>query len=397
MDQHGRPFFYHADTAWAIAKKLTRVEVAEYLDDRQKRGFTAIHIHAFSKEVGPLQNRDGQQPFDLPDDILKPNEAYWRNVDEIIRAADERGLLVAMSALWIRWGGKDREGWRYQLNEQNERGYGRFLGRRSRGFKNLIWILGGDANPIERTRAVAEIARGIQEFAPQQLITVHNRPEYSSRTFFEGEAWLGINMAYSYRETSIHVLGEWNRLSRQRPIIPGESGLRGGEQHQRGGDPHRMRRQSYGAILSGALGGHAFGQKHVWRFDEQWRPALDSPASRQMAHVRELFATRAWYKLAPDQLDRLVTDGRGFFGNDDYAPAARAADGSLALVYLPTPRTITVNLDRLRGPLIARWFDPTNGDYQTIAGVSQSGKQQFTPPEKNSAGAGDFVLVLEAR
>jgi hypothetical protein len=67
-----------------------------------------------------------------------------------------------------------------------------------------------------------------------------------------------------------------------------------------------MRRQAYGAILSGALGGHAFGQKHVWRFDEQWRSAL---GSRQMAHVKELFATRAWHKRIPDQFDQLVTAG----------------------------------------------------------------------------------------
>lgn len=60
-----------------------------------------------------------------------------------------------------------------------------------------------------------------------------------------------------------------------------------------------------------------------------------------------------------------------------------------------TAWTITVNLDRLREAITARWFDPTSGSYQTIAGVSGRGKQQFTPPEKNSAGAGDFVLVLE--
>ncbi len=397
IDQRGQPFFYHADTAWTITKKLTPAEVAEYLDDRQKRGFTAIHIHAFSKEMGPLANRDGQQPFDPPDDILKPNEAYWRNVDGIIRAAEERDLLVVMSALWIRWGGKDREGWRYQLTERNARGYGRFLGRRYRGFKNLVWIVGGDANPIERTHAVAEIARGIHELAPQQLITVHNRPEYSSRAFYEGEPWLGINMAYSYHETYIHVLGEWNRLGRPCPIVLGESGYEEESNDQRGGDPHRMRRQAYGAILSGALGGHAFGQKHIWRFDEQWRAALDSPASRQMAHVKELFATRAWHKLVPDQFNQLVTDGRGFFGNEDYATAACATDGSLAIVYLPTPRTVTINSGHLRAPFTARWFDPASGSYQTIAGVSQRGKQQFTPRERNSAGAGDFALVIEAQ
>jgi hypothetical protein len=47
----------------------------------------------------------------------------------------------------------------------------------------------------------------------------------------------------------------------------------------------------------------------------------------------------------------------------------------------------------------ARWFDPTNGKYSTIKGSPyvNRGKQKFTPPQDNSAGDSDFVLVLEAQ
>ncbi|MEJ7708793.1 MAG: DUF4038 domain-containing protein [Pyrinomonadaceae bacterium] len=115
---------------------------------------------------------DGERPFDSKDDILKPNEAYWRYFDEVVQAAQSRDLLVAIAPIWIRWGGNDKHGWRSQLNDQNARPYGRFLGQRYRNFKNIIWILGGDANPIERTRAVAEIARGSTgDCAAIQLIT----------------------------------------------------------------------------------------------------------------------------------------------------------------------------------------------------------------------------------
>ena len=111
VDDKGKPFFYHADTAWALFKKLTLREAGEYLDDRKARGFTAVHVHAVSKEVGAVANREGHAPFEPLDDILKPNEAYWRHVDAVLEAARKRGLLVAVSALWLRWGGDDREGW----------------------------------------------------------------------------------------------------------------------------------------------------------------------------------------------------------------------------------------------------------------------------------------------
>jgi hypothetical protein len=397
VDQRGQPFFYHADTAWTIAKKLTPAEVAEYLDDRVRRGFTAIHVHAFSKEQGPVANREGAEPFAPLDDILKPSEAYWRNLDAVIEAARARGLLVALSVLWIRWGGGDREGWRYQLTDANARPYGRFLGARYAKMENLVWILGGDANPIELSGAIAEIAAGIRESGARQPITVHNAPENASAAFFHAEPWLGINLAYTYGDPYRHVLGEYHRRPPVRPIVLGESGYELESNDGRGGEPIRVRRQAYWAILSGALGGHAYGHKSIWRFDADWRQALDAPGARQMAHVKGLFAARAWHQLVPDAHGELLTRGRGTFGSGDHAAAAMARDGSFALAYLPSPRAVTANLARLRGHVTARWFDPASGAYLPIGdGLPNSGEREFTPPEKNAAGDGDFVLVIEA-
>lgn len=397
VDGKNTPFFYHADTAWAITKKLSKSEVGEYLDDRRAKGFTAIHVHTVSKEQGPTANRDGQEPFVPIDDITKPNEAYWQNVDYILNAAKKRNMLVAMSALWIRPGGADKEGWRYQLTTGNAKPYGQFLGQRYKGFDNLVWILGGDANPIELTPAIDEMAKGIQEFAPRQLITVHNRSDHSSSAFFESAAWLGINMAYTYGETYIHTLGEWNRLGRPRPIVLGESGYEEESNDRRGGEPLRMRRQAYGAILAGALGGHAFGQKHIWRFDNEWRKSLESPASKQMTHLKELFTSRAWHGLRPDQFNELVVGERTLFGKAEYPVAARAGDKSFALVYLPTNRAITIDLDMVKRPVAAKWFDPTDGSYKLIENIAQSGRLQFTPPPQNAGGETDFLLVIETK
>ena len=72
--------------------------------------------------------------------------------------------------------------------------------------------------------------------------------------------------------------------------------------------------------------------------------------------------------------------------------------GRLCVAYLPTARTITVNMASLKGTANAKWFDPTNGNYTTIPGgpFANTGTRQFTPPGNNHDGDGDWVLVLDA-
>jgi hypothetical protein len=45
-----------------------------------------------------------------------------------------------------------------------------------------------------------------------------------------------------------------------------------------------------------------------------------------------------------------------------------------------------------------RWFDPTNGEFQTIPGgpFPNRGVREFTPPGKNRDGDSDWVLLLNA-
>jgi hypothetical protein len=303
-----------------------------------------------------------------------------------------------MAPLWIRWGGDDKHGWRNRLTDENARPYGEFVGRRYAKFDNLIWILGGDANPKEKTEAVRLMARGIKEHAPHQLITVHNAPEHPSARYFGEDDWLDVNMAYSYREVYAQILGEWAKMENIRPILLGESGYEEESNDRRGGAPWRMRRQAYGALLSGALAGHAFGQKHIWRFDDEWRQALDSPASRQMSHVRTLFTSSPWHLLEPDHASRFIVEGQAEMGAVDYVVAARASDGSFAIAYFPATRTVKLNLGGLVRRPQANWFDPTNGKIKAIPDFAANTEKPatVTPPGRNSAGDQDWVLVLKS-
>jgi hypothetical protein len=83
---------------------------------------------------------------------------------------------------------------------------------------------------------------------------------------------------------------------------------------------------------------------------------------------------------------------------DTYATAAATPDGKLVMAYMPNPRTFTIRMSKFSGPVTAQWYDPTDGSYKPAgAGLSNSGKRDFTPPGMNSTGDGDWMLVLQAR
>ena len=49
------------------------------------------------------------------------------------------------------------------------------------------------------------------------------------------------------------------------------------------------------------------------------------------------------------------------------------------MVYLPSVRSITVEMSKLAGPATARWYDPTNGSYSAVSGspIANANRHQF--------------------
>ena len=87
------------------------------------------------------------------------------------------------------------------------------------------------------------------------------------------------------------------------------------------------------------------------------------------------FSSLPWQDLVPDQDHTVVTAGFGSLGDlqtrvskSDFSTASKTPDGSFVVAYMPTERTITVNMASLKAPAIAKWFDPSNGVYTTISG-----------------------------
>ena len=61
------------------------------------------------------------------------------------------------------------------------------------------------------------------------------------------------------------------------------------------------------------------------------------------------------------------------------------------MAYLPTTRTITIDMGKVSGTLAAAWwFNPRTGQPTSGGKFATTGKKQFTPPAD-----GDWVLVLD--
>jgi len=134
-----------------------------------------------------------------------------------------------------------------------------------------------------------------------------------------------------------------------------------------------VRVHAYWDLLSGACG-YTYGNNAVWQMFEKagpvgipclydWRESLDCPGAYDMRHVRDLFESRTFSKLVPDQS---VIDGNNPKDNA-HIRAAVDSDCSFLLVYLAIGQPVTVAAKKVAGPEIkAWWYNPRNGESTLI-------------------------------
>ena len=110
-----------------------------------------------------------------------------------------------------------------------------------------------------------------------------------------------------------------------------------------------------------------------------------------MAVLSQVFRSRPWYALIPDEAHSVLTAGLGEFRGLDHVTAARADDGSTVIAYMPAARTVTVDMTKISGTEAQVWWvDPQSGQAKNAGTFPTRGAHEFTPPQ-----AGDWVLVLD--
>ena len=408
VDQRNTPFFYHADTAWLLVNKMTEAEAAEYLAARRSQGFTALQVQ-LTGFLG-MTNRAGQLPFGgtpPEQNFSQPNEKFFGHVDRVVAEAERKGLLLAIAPTWSGccgegWSGKGKDGSLKPLNlngAETSRELGRWLGKRYGKFANVMWILGGDNDPDNARAEIRALGLGLKENAPQQLITYHAASTHSSTDVWPAaESWLDVSMVYTYfrgfnkawnkNQPDIYEVShaEFAKIP-VRPFFLGESTYEG--EHGTWGSALQARKNAYWCALGGGFG-HAYGSPN-WSLPENWREVLELPGANSLKHLRALLDSRAWWKLLPDVNNVVAVEGRGAFATNDYAVTALALDGSFAFSYLPTKRTLTIDLSKISGAIVtASWFNPRTGEATSAGSIAAKKRHNFEPPTD-----GDWVLVID--
>ncbi len=433
LEHDGRPFFYLADTSWKLLTQPTETEAETYLRIRRDQGFTVVMpVLATERARGEEHERSAF----VDDDPSRPNEAYFAKADRIIGRANELGLWVALLPTWgsyVGGGANDRP----VLDEPAARRYGEYVGRRYRNH-NVIWVNGGDRKVADdHLKAVwRALAAGLRAGDGGGHVMTFHPPGIqnggtSSRWFHE-DPWLDFNML----QTGVRFwdedlcanwyLPEYNRRP-TKPFLDGETRYENSHRNFSMPRPtgpkataYHVRQAAYYAMLCGALG-HTYGCRDVWSFyvpsehpptrcvDTYWLEAIRFPGAQQLIHWRRLFEAYPWYRLAPDTPSadqsatpgggqgggRLVTHGAGDGSANIRTPGAIADDASFALVYLPLPMPLWVDLGLVQGArqaVDALWFDPRTGQERLIQRYHERATVRFFPPGGETEP--DWVLVL---
>ena len=417
VHEDGTPFFWLGDTAWELFHRCNREQAVKYLQKRAKQGFNVVQCVALA-ELNGLKDPNPYGEVPLVDlDPSQPNEDYFKHVDYIIQQAEQLGIYIALLPTWgdkvftHNWGVGPEV-----FTPENAFAYGKWIGKRYKDQKNIVWVIGGDRNPRPKSQdeeVWRKMALGIIEAvggADKALMTFHPQPASpgGSSNWFHQEDWLDFNMhqtGHCANRGTYTLIQHDYRLLPTKPTLDGEPLY---EDHPNCFNAKELghsvapdiRRIMYWNIFAGGFG-QTYGCHDVWQMyttDKEginsplrpWPKALDLPMANQVKHLKKLMLSRPFLSRVP-ALDMIATEQSE---NDDFVIATRDQEGSYAMVYFPTGKPIEVDLSSFRGKeLVSWWYDPRTGISFEGPKALEASLETVTPP---SSGKGnDWVLVID--
>ncbi|MGC1293976.1 MAG: DUF4038 domain-containing protein [Alloacidobacterium sp.] len=412
VDQNNQPFLLVGDSPQSLIGVLSEASATAYFADRSAHGFNAVWInllcdsYTFCNANGTTF--DGIQPFTSGTgpsnyDLSTPSPAYFSRIDDMVNLAGESGLTVFLDPI-------ETGGWLQTLEANGATkafNYGAFLGTRYKSFPNIVWLSGNDFQDWSTSsldnNLVKQVMAGIAstDSAHLQTIELDYLRSYSSQDTTL-TSLLNLNQVYTYYDTYDYVLAAYN-ASPALPVFLGEANYEGENLGGTdGGSVGNLRKQEYWTLLCGATG-QLYGNFQTDRTDWTSLSQIDSTGVTQLGYVTSLFRSIAWWNLVPDQTHQIITSGYGTYRgsatdlhNSTYATTAWITNGSVSITFTPVSTTLTVNLSKFNGPIVARWMDPTNGVFTTVIGspFPNAGRMNLVTPGNNNEGSSDWVLVL---
>lgn len=431
IDAENKPFPVIGDAGWGSIMALSPSDRDLYLDDRLARGFTTIEVWATNRHGNlPTEPRNiaGALPFlkrldgadwtgaltygninnEAPD-FTTPNEAYWTNVDQYLVACFNRGICVAFFPAYAGNGGNSTEGWmpeRIANGTTKMTTYGTWIANRYKEQANLIWMIAGDC----LTQFANATMWGNEEALVSGLKSVATRSTQYSAEFSNPSTGSDINPfstalynalttepAYSWDSLYTTARAAYGSPVTVKPAFVQEEVYENNNTH--GITPWR---QYEWMGWLGTVGGFIYGNENLWTFpaNGSWKAELGSTGALGVQVLAAFIRSLRWWDLVPSGLGgkpALITAGAGTT-DDDRVTAAISTDDSVLVAYVGPSHTgtLTVNMAAMSGFTRARWFDPSNGQYQLDStALPNIGTKVFTTPGVNAGGNNDWALVLD--
>ncbi len=382
VDQKGNPVFWLGTTQWQLFRGYKLEEARTILERSAGHGFSFVQVMLMGVGDGTAPNVYGQKPWNN-DDPLTPNEAYFKNVDAVVRIAGDNNLAISMTLYHQRY--------RRHITVKNARQWAEWLARRYKDSPNIVWSMTPEARQ-EFVPVLRELAAGLHAGdGGRHLVTFKPDPAPYSSSFIHAEAWLDFDSMQTWKSVRLiypMVTKDYN-LKPVKPVLMAEGAYEAGSEYGFEVTPLWIRRQAWYSYLAG--GHHTYGHNDSWRVLATWKKALDAPGAVQMGLLKKIFTARKeWWLMVPDQ--SVFASGSRTEG-DVLHLAARHPDGKSAMLYLADRASFSVNMNKLAARKVnVFWLDPKTGNAVPSGQEANAGIKAFATP----AGWEDAILVLEA-
>jgi hypothetical protein len=405
IDQAGTPFYMVGDAPQTIMVQVSTNDLETYLADRASRGFNTLWIYPVDKtdQTAAPNNYYGTPPFDGAD-FMNEDPTYWALVDYEMSRIASYGMLAVLDPCFV--GLATTDGYLASITNSSDTtmlAYGAWLGNRYKNYTNIIWSLGGDADPNVPGlyRKLNDLAVSLQSNAPNQLITIE-----ASRYLSAGGAapnggyssmdaaavaygsnnpsWLGLNWVYDpYANVQGGSSTNYWR-SGALPALMGEDWYEG--EHNM--TPLMLREESYWECLSGCNLGRIFGNNAIWTMGgpedtmgQTWQSQLGAPGSVAESVLGRLFESREFWLLIPDVNNSVLT--AGYQSGTTLAVAATTSDNHTVIAYIPTQRTVTMAMTNISGTsAFAWWFNLKPAQQRPAEPMSQVDRRHSHHPTR---------------
>ena len=417
----GTPFYWLGDTHWSGFNSAERLNESNdprfasmfkgIIDQRVAQGYTVWKAETFANnnEGGNPPSNEGGASWGSGGFFNDLNPGFWQNIDQRMNYLASKGLVISFAQ------GIGRS-MTNSSGEADHKRLARYILARY-GAYPTVWITAQEYNDFGACGAcwanVASYVYGLDPY--KRANSMHNGP--TNPIAYHDQAWYGfvtLQQAHNRADSVDYWLNQYN-ANPARPVLEDEANYEDIIPEYGGGvTPKWKTRQSAWQSQVGGAFGFTYGAQGIWwgcytntdpngncgsgSSARAWNTAIDFPVGQQMSYVKAFWTAFDWWTLAPDG-SAITWSGAPTDSQKPY----QKTDGtnrSIVVAYLPlridggaTYTGVVRNLSPT-GSYQARWFDPRNGTYTTIASnIAPSSEGTWSIPAQPNA-SDDWVLLI---